>query len=815
MPLTSGRRLGPYEVVASLATGGMGEVYRARDTRLGRDVALKILPSDRAHDPDRLQRFEREARAVAALDHPHILALHDLGSEDGVSYVVFELLEGHTLRHRLDRGSLPVRKCIEVGVQICRGLGAAHARGIVHRDLKPENVWLTADGRVTAGYMSPEQVYGQPGDARCDIFSLGAVLYEMLTARRAFEAGTAADTMSAILHHDPPAMVSASGPVPPGLERVVRRCLEKEPDERFQSARDLAFALESQPGASTPGAQRANDPRRWVRSGAVGLLVPMVAAAAFVWGSHRPPPLPEFKQLTFRRGMIQEARFSADGNTIAYSGLFDGNPGEVYWMRSDRPESARLDLPAARLVGLSSSGELAIILTRPDDRGFASWGTLARVPLSGGTPREIVTDVWSADWSPDGRELAVLRHVDGQAQLEYPIGHVLRRPFPFQVASFALRVSPRGDRVAVAADGMGVQIIDRAGNVIRPGSPGAALGSDGMAWDPGGEALWVAARGGEFGESSSGLWRLGLDGSARRAVSLPGPVMIQDVSRDARILVHTGFEREGVRARGPGEKMERDLCPQGLCQFLQLTPDGRRLLFAGVNPGREPNTLFVSPTSGGPPVRLGVGNPAALSPDGQWILSRLSGDLQFVLELIPMGPGTPRRLNTEGLERWGGGFFLDAGHAVITAGEAGRPERGYLIDLGGKKPIPVTPEGLLPIRDSAIGGSILAVRDRELTSCPLAGGEARPVAARLPPDARPLRMSADGRHLFLATGHVPVRIDRFDLVTGRSVPWRTLMPDDVAGVVGVLYADVTRDGSAYAYSYLRLLQDLYLVEGVR
>src|SRR4030095_959307 len=288
MQVIEGTRLGPYEVLSPLGAGGMGEVYRARDTRLGRDIALKILPADRSHDPGRLRRFEQEARAVAALDHPHILALHDLGTEDGVSYVVLELVEGQTLRQKLEQGPLPLRKSVEWGVSIARGRAAAHARGIVHRDLKPENLCLTADGRIkildfglaklagradapadeeaetrtatdagmvvgTVAYMSPEQVRGKAADLRSDIFSLGAVLYEMLTGRRAFHAATPADTISAILQHDVPEIVAGAGPVPPGLQRVVRRCLEKDPDERFQTARDLAFALENDWDAPSSG----------------------------------------------------------------------------------------------------------------------------------------------------------------------------------------------------------------------------------------------------------------------------------------------------------------------------------------------------------------------------------------------------------------------------------------------------------------------------------------------------------------------------------------------------------------------------------
>jgi serine/threonine protein kinase len=285
--MASGDRLGPYQVISLLGAGGMGEVYRARDPRLDREVAIKVLSPHGAHDPDRLQRFEQEARVVAALGHPNVLALHDVGSQDGTAYAVFELLEGQTLGQRLESGPLTVRKAVDYGVQICQGLAAVHARGVVHRDLKPDNVFLTrhgqvkildfglakvaphalgvldggADGRTptepgllvgTCGYMAPEQARGRAADARSDIFSVGAVLYEMLSGRRAFRGPTPADTLAALLTQDPPDISDVSQPVPPALERVVRRCLERSPEERFQSARDVAFGLQAVCGAPPP-----------------------------------------------------------------------------------------------------------------------------------------------------------------------------------------------------------------------------------------------------------------------------------------------------------------------------------------------------------------------------------------------------------------------------------------------------------------------------------------------------------------------------------------------------------------------------------
>jgi hypothetical protein len=829
----------------------MGEVYRARDPRLGRDVAIKVLPAQSTENADRLRRFEREARALAALDHPHILALHDVGSEDGVSYLVFELLEGQTLRDRLAQGALPVRKCLEWGVQICRGLAAAHAQGIVHRDLKPENIGLTGDGRIkildfglakltelagtnspsdetrtrtepnlvlgTAGYMAPEQVRGAALDSRSDIFSLGAVLYEMLTGRRAFEGDTSADRISAILHRDPPEMTAASAAIPAGLERVVRRCLEKDPEERFQSARDLAFALEHQSGTSltgpvpkpAPPARRA----RWVAA-ALALVLAAAAMVSILSGLRRERRVPQFKQLTFRQGMVLNARFTADGNTVAYSGFFDANPMETYVTRLDRPESLRIDLPAARLVGVSSLGELAIVLTKPGVGGLAQNGTLARVSLTGGAPREVLTDVWWADWSPDGRELAVVHRVDDALQLEYPIGRVIQRPAAVTDEGFSFRVSPRGDRVAFNGTDGRVSVVSRDSSAITLGS--GLHGTIGLAWDPAGDAIWVMASGSST--LSRTLWRLGLDGTAREAASFPGDVMIHDVSRDGRMLVQNGFEREGIRARAPGESRERDMCPLGRCAVPILAPDGQHVLFADRS-GQEANTLssytlFLRPTRGGAAVRLGEGFPMAFSPDGRWVLSLRGERPQTSLELVPTGPGRSRTLNTEGLDIRGWAWFFDASHVVLIGGSPGG-WRMYSVDLEGGKPAPFLPEKVYAI-ERPVGGSLLcAAANGSLAWHPLAGGADRPIGARVPVGTTALRLSADARFLYISVPGFPARIDRLDLSTGQRVPWQTLMPSDPDGVVIVGDPSVTPDGKAYAYWYFRCLQDLYLVDGVR
>ena len=357
MPLATGTKLDGYELLGLLGAGGMGEVYRARDSALRREVAIKVLPPFVTQDPDRLRRFEQEAQAAAALNHPNIVAVYRFGVFEDAPYLVAELLEGSTLREVLRHGALPSRKAIDYGVQIAHGLAAAHDKGIVHRDLKPENLFVTKDGRVkildfglaklmqrqpdadgseptqtvgtdpgvvmgTAGYMSPEQVRGKTVDHRTDIFSFGAILYEMLSGKRAFQRSTSAETMTAILHDDPPSISQVVQTAPAGLQRVVHRCLEKNPEQRFQSASDMAFALEalSDSGSSSPVAPTAPGSRsRWIWAAAAGFAVALIAALFLWW--RIPPAVPMVESITQLTddGQPKTSWMFSDGSRIYFN----------------------------------------------------------------------------------------------------------------------------------------------------------------------------------------------------------------------------------------------------------------------------------------------------------------------------------------------------------------------------------------------------------------------------------------------------------------------------------------------------------------
>jgi len=462
MHLEQGHRLGDYEILEPLGAGGMGEVYRARDHRLDRDVAIKVLPESVAEDKAALARFEREAKAVAALSHPNILAIHELGSAEGTRYAVTELLEGQTLRQLLAERALTPRKAADLARQTARGLAAAHDRGVVHRDLKPENLFVTREGRIkildfglagrqanellkdessksppteatrtsltapgtvlgTVGYMSPEQVRGEPVDHRSDIFSFGAVLWEMLSGRRAFARDTKAETMTAILKEEPPEISASGVHVPHALDAILRRCLEKRPDERFQSAHDLAFSLQSaseltelSEPAATIGATRAK------RSGpllaAVLLLVGLAAGAGLATilrGGPAAPPT--FTTLTARRGAVSNARF-AGAETVYYGAEWDGGPTRVFTITASTRGSRELPFDAD-LLSVAPNGELALSLGRHYTTGWEAIGTLARASGEGSAPRPILEGVLEADWAPDGATLAVAHEVDGVVRL--------------------------------------------------------------------------------------------------------------------------------------------------------------------------------------------------------------------------------------------------------------------------------------------------------------------------------------------------------------------------------------------------------------
>ena len=863
MSLSAGQRVGPYEILTPLGAGGMGEVYRARDTRLDRDVAVKVLPARLGESAEAFERFEREAKAVAALSHPNILAIHDFGTYEGTAYAVMELLEGETLRQRLAAGPLPARKAVECAAQVARGLAAAHEKGIVHRDLKPENVIVTPDGRVkildfglarqaapfgsgdetssptlahhtepgtvmgTVGYMSPEQVRGEAADHRSDIFSLGCVLYEMLTGRRAFQKPTGAETMTAILQADPLELASSPGAdLPPALERILRHSLEKSPAERFQSARDLAFDLE----ASVDGTARsAARPALRASSRRLPLAAALAAAAVclalgawagWAFGARRerssaPAVAPRFIRLTFEQGTVWNARFTPDAQTVVYAAAWNGQPIRLFFTRLDTPQSMAVSLPDASLLGVSPTGELAVSLGHAYE-GWMGEGTLARAPLLGGGARPVLEGVREADFSPDGSQLAIVRRVGGRERLELPAGHVL-----YETAGYVshVRVSPRGDRIAFAdhplwADDVGaIAVVDLSGGkkVLTDIWAG---GVSGLAWSPSGEEVWFTA---SPGDSNPGVRAVDLAGRQRVLLAGLTDLFLFDVAREGRLLLGRATPRRTVEALVAGHATPEDVSLRESTVVRFVTPDGRTMLLS--DQSANPYTAYLQRADGSPPVRLGEGDAYSLSPDGRWGVA-LTTEAPSRILLHPTGPGESREMPNGRHILVEAITWLPDGKRLVAFGSTPTERsRGWVLDAGDGAARPFTEAGVgfdssMPVVSP--DGSRVVGQDAEGHSrlYSVDGGPSEPVPGLASGD-RVFQWAEDGRALFVGRRAGPAwRILRLDLQTGREAAWTEITPRETAGL-RLSWVYLTPNGRFWAHSYSRLLTDLYVAEGLR
>jgi len=851
-----GRTLAHYRVLDRLGSGGMGDVYLAVDDRLDRKVALKVLPPEMARDQKRRERFKVEAKALASLDHPGIVHAYSVEEVDGVHFITMQLVRGRTLRELIPARGMPLGPFFDVAIPLAQAVAAAHRENVTHRDLKPDNVMVTDDGRVkvldfglakvvegpatdpvgeaptatrlteagvvmgTVGYMAPEQVRGEAVGPGADIFALGVVAHEMLSGRAPFRRDTAPETLAAILKDAPPAL---PGSVPPPLARVLRRCLEKSSQGRFHSAHDLSLALEAlssaEPTEPSPGPKEAASVsrRQLLALGggtALGLAVGL-GGGALVSGRRR-PTRPGYHSLTFRRGLIRTARFGPDEQTILYGALWDGNACRVYSVRPDHPESAPLDLPPAAPLAVSRSGELALALG-DHQRGVMTYGTLARVPLVGGAPREVLEDVKYADWSPRGTELAVVRRVGTRDQLEFPIGQVVAETPGSRGGLSFPRVSADGERVAFFELTSGLEghvvVVDR-----RTGKRSTSrqyFNAFGLAWK--GDEVWFTAA------EDRPLFRdailaITAAGTERVVVRLPGNASLHDVSPAGRALMAHTDDRSGITVLGPGDTSERDLSWLDSSYLADIARDGSRILFteAGVAGGPR-GSVYLRSTSGSPAVRLGDGWAVALSPDGQWALSSTGTSAAPQLELLPTGAGLSRRIERPGLTLFPSARWLpDAKRLVVLGQEKDRPRRLYVVDTDGGGTAAVTPEGANGVAWAlSPDGTLVAVASaRGLALYPVGGGASREV----PSPALQGRLLAwiEGG-LLVAEDPNPMALGRVHLLdpaTGRRNVWKDILPRDPTGVMSMSYFAVTPDGRFHGYTSHRATSKLYLLDGL-
>lgn len=860
MALTPGTKLGPYEIQSSVGAGGMGEVYRSKDTRLDRTVAIKVLPQHLSSNPDLKQRFEREARAISSLNHPRICTLHDVGHQDGIDFLVMEYLEGETLAQRLRKGRLPLKEALRIGIEVCEALDKAHRAGIVHRDLKPGNIMLTANGAklmdfglaktatatvssaasapllsaaqtlseasplsplTTAGtvvgtiqYMAPEQIQGKEADARSDLFALGAVLYEMVTGLKPFEGRSQISVSGAILERDPEPISKIQPLTPPAFEHVVNTCLAKNPEERFQTAHDVKLELkwiaehQLQLAQSDATIKQHSQILPWAI--AIVAILLCVGAGWLLIGRTVPQPL--YRMVTFREGTLQNARFSQDGQTIVFSGQWEGDAPQVSTTRIGSPESRPLGIPSATVAAVSRSDELAVIEGCEAVFILDCGGALATVNLAGGAPRAIADHVAYADWSPDSKQIAIVIDDPNDARLEFPPGHVLYRQNSGWLGH--PRFSPDGTLIAfenhpIDSDDGTIDVVDLKGN--RRTVSNGWLSIEGLAWRPDGKEIWFAATANTAGWADA-IHAVLLSGKERIVLRFPW-VRLLDISRDGRVLIaHQNWRRQMI-GRFNGDSAERPYSWLDDTNPTAIADDGSSLTFTESGELyyiENDSQAYYRKTDGSPAVSLGAGF-AVLSPDGKSILSF---GRQKKLTLQPVGLGAPKELPTPGVTAFAHPSFSGDGQRIAYEGlAAGKEWNVYSQKIDGSPPILVAPRGKNAFPTLSADGSTLAMNENgsAIVLYRADGAPLKRVKGTLPSE-QPLEFVNGGRSLLVAkVAGDGSELTLIDLASSHRQLWKRL-PTRTYGSGGALA--VTPDLKYYAYGVPHYSTDLYLVENL-
>lgn len=846
-----GKTISHYEILEKLGAGGMGEVYKARDVSLDRLVALKFLKPHIDDDELARKRFVHEAKAASALDHSSVGTIYQIAqTDDGRTFIAMAYYGGESLADEIRRGPLEFTRALDLAIEVGEGLAEAHRHDIVHRDVKPGNVIVTDRGEAkivdfglaklagqtkltksgaavgTIGYMSPEQAQGRDVDRRADIWALGALLYEALVGHPPFHGTHEQAIVYSIINLDPEPLTAQRAGLPLEIDRVVGKALAKDPAERFQSMDDMLVdlrALRAAAAKSSSGTRAASRAAtRWRRTAwALVFVAGLVGIAAGIGGSKWLAPSAtepvRFERLTYRSGYFTNARFAPDGQTVFYAAAWGDQPRELFQGRPATGGELSLGLPGADLLSVSAAGELAMLLPRfSTSEPYWKSGTLAVVPASGGTPRELVDAVVWADWAPDGKSLAVVRQVGSIRTLEWPVGNVIHS-VPHEGLLWP-RISPDGREVALyeQEDAWSVISVDREGRrtVLSPGWNDWWP----LDWSPKGDEVWFS--GSKAGYASS-LYAVNRSGKLRTLLTAPGTLELHDVAADGRVLVGTLHTRNHVFGREMRSNSERSLSLLELTGVIDLSDDGRFLLL-GERSEREGGVfgVYLREMNGAAAVRLGDGWGRDLSADGRWALAQ-RGRNEIVA--LPTGPGEPRVRALPVAQVLNVRFLPDGERVAAVVREKEGTTQLVVTDLGteplrrvgaviaqhdplGGLPLVVSPDGrFVCLSDSASGIVIVALESGERTS---------PAVFRY--GERPIQWTADGRRLYIYDRTMlPAPVFTVDIATGERLLALEIAPPDAAGVGGIKNVALTRDGSAYAYHYSQYLSVLYLVEGLR